>query len=83
MDGIGTEDAMEESWSPSLHVKETVAESDAYEVDPLIMHEKKVDSLLKKREESSNSTPIDSKEPSTLMGVEDVKTVLRSIFLFK
>ena len=64
-------------------MKETFVESDADEVDPFMTHEEGVDSPLKGREESLCSIPIDSKESSNFLGVEDVKTCLGPIFLLK
>ena len=46
-------------------------------------HEEEVDSPLKGSEESSDSIPIDSKESSNFLGVEDVKIGLGSISLLK
>ena len=65
----------------SMDAKETLVESDAEEVDPLITHEEGVNSPYNGMEESLNSISIDSKESGKFFGVEDVKTGLESIFL--
>ena len=76
MDGVYTEDAMEGSWVSFLGVIETLIESDANEVDPLMAHEEEVVFPLKGRESSSQSKLIDSKEYSNILKGEDTKTYL-------
>ena len=64
---VAAKDSMERSWVSSLDVKETLIDSDADEVDPLMSHDEEVVSPFKGREEYSNSIPIDSKESSTFL----------------
>ena len=61
VDGDDAEDVMEGPWLSSLYVTETFVDSEADEVDPLMAHDEEVESLLKGRECSSNSIPIDFK----------------------
>ena len=61
----------------------TLTESDADEVDPLMMDEEEVDPLLEGRPEFSNSIAVDSKEIRHFLGIEDVKIGLGSAPLLK
>ena len=75
VDGVDVEVSIKGSWFSSSDVNKSLIDSDANEVDPLMSHDEEVESPLKEREEYSNSTPIDSKESSNFLGVEDVKQV--------
>ena len=53
VNSVDAEDSMETSWFSSLDVKETLIDSDADEVHPLMSHDEEAGSPLKGREEPS------------------------------